>query len=38
LVSAAGITAYDPECDSTGSIGRIALEVAERLVVGASGS
>lgn len=34
VVGAAAITAYDPEFDVGGGIGRIALEAAERLVSG----
>lgn len=32
-IRAATISAYDPECDSDGRIGRIAIEVAARLLV-----
>ena len=31
-IGAGTVSAYDPECDSDGRVGRIALEVAERIV------
>jgi arginase len=34
IVAAAAITAYDPDCDDTGSVAEIALEVAARLASG----